>query len=43
MRLGDHLVAVDERDLEVGEVVVEPAPVLATRFVVMHELGERHP
>ena len=43
MRLGDELVAVEEPDLEGGEVAVEPAPVLVPRLVVVHVLRKGGP
>ena len=42
MRLGDELVAVEQRDLEVREVGVEPTPVEVAGRVVVHVLRERH-
>ena len=38
--LGEEIVAVDERDLEVGKVRVQPAPVEVARLVLVHVLGE---
>jgi hypothetical protein len=35
VRLGDELVTVDERDLEVREVLVEPSPVEVAGVVVL--------
>ena len=41
MRLGQQVVAVDERDLEVREVRVEPVPVQVPGLVLVHVLRER--
>ena len=38
MRLGDQLVAVEQRDLEVRKVGVEPPPVEIARLVLVHVL-----
>ena len=40
VRLREQVVAVDERDLEVREVRVQPAPVEVARLVLVHVLRE---
>src|SRR3954464_5090066 len=42
MQLGDQLVIVDERELEIRKVVVQPTPVLVTRHVVLQVLRKGH-